>query len=67
MALLLTVLAAVLYAVGWVVGIVAVGVKWAWSALGVGWDDAHRVAQRPPTPEERPLRPVPPWPAERSG
>lgn len=65
MKLLATVLAALLYAIGWVAGIVAVALSWLWSALAVGWDDAHRLAvPRPQRPTERPVE-VPAWPAER--
>lgn len=65
MRLLATLLAAVLYGIGWVAGIVAVALAWLWSALAVGWDDAHRLAvhgrQRPSEGDVQ----VPAWPAER--
>jgi hypothetical protein len=62
---LATCLALVLYVIGWVAGIVAVAVRWVWSAVAVGWDDAHALTRRePPRPH---LRPVPAWPAEGSG
>lgn len=51
---LLTVLAGVLYGIGWGVGKVAVLVSWVWSAAAVGWDDAHSA----PTPVDAPLRQV---------
>lgn len=63
MRLLATVLAALLYGVGWVAGVVAVGLTWLWSAMAVGWDDAHRLGQQ--RPGERPVE-VPAWPAERA-
>jgi hypothetical protein len=62
---LATVLAALLYALGWVAGIAAVALAWLWSAMAVGWDDAHRLAARG---RQRPVEgevEVPPWPAER--
>jgi hypothetical protein len=63
--LLATVLAAALYAIGWVAGVVAVALRWLWSALAVGWDDAHRLAERKPQqPAEGDVQ-VPAWPAER--
>jgi hypothetical protein len=63
--LLATVLAAVLYAIGWVAGVVAVALRWLWSALAVGWDDAHRlVARSRQRPAEDDVQ-VPAWPAER--
>ena len=40
--ILLTVLAAVLYVIGWVAGKVSLMFGWAWSAVSVGWDDARR-------------------------
>lgn len=65
MRLLATALAALLYALGWLAGVVAVVVRWIWSALAVGWDDAHRLAARTgPRPAEQPVA-VPDWPAER--
>lgn len=45
---LLTLLAALLYALGWSAGLVAVVVVWCWSAMAVGWDDARRLARREP-------------------
>ena len=38
---LLTALAAVLFAVGWLVGKVSIPVGWMWAALRVGWSDAR--------------------------
>ena len=61
MRLALTILAALLYALGWVAGIVHVALRWLWSAAAVGWDDAHRPRVHAP-----PERPVPAWPAERA-
>lgn len=58
-----TALAAVLYAIGWIAGKVHVTWRWIWSALAVGWDDAHRVST--PTPSSVPTTEVPAWPAER--
>lgn len=46
MTYVLTALAAVLYALGWVAGKVALAAGWCWSALAVGWDEARR----PPLP-----------------
>lgn len=63
--MLATALAAVLYMIGWIVGVVAVAVAWAWSAIAVGWDDAHALSV--PHPDQPELRPVPAWPAERAG
>jgi len=63
--LLATVLAVLLYALGWTAGVVAVALRWLWSAMAVGWDDAHRLAARArQRPAEEPA-PVPAWPAER--
>lgn len=42
MRFLLTIIAAVLYVIGWVAGKVSLMVGWAWSAVSVGWDDARR-------------------------
>jgi hypothetical protein len=39
--LLLTVLAALLYAVGWTAGLVSLLVVWCFTAVAVGWDDAR--------------------------
>jgi hypothetical protein len=67
MKVLATALAGILYAIGWLAGIIAVAVKWLWSAIAVGWDDAHTFARRDRTPAPSPeLRSVPPWPAERA-
>lgn len=41
MKFVLTVTAAVLYALGWLAGAAAVVVAWCWSAMAVGWDDAQ--------------------------
>jgi hypothetical protein len=46
--LLLVVIAALLYAIGWAAGLVAVVVVWCWSAMAVGWDDARSLARREP-------------------
>lgn len=51
--LLLTVVAAVLYALGWCAGVVSLLVVWCWTALAVGWDDARALGSR-----ERPREPV---------
>lgn len=48
MRLLLLPLAALLYAVGWATGLVAVVALWCWSAMAVGWDDARNLARRDP-------------------
>lgn len=37
----LTVLAAVLFAFGWLVGKVSLPVGWLWAAVRVGWHDAR--------------------------
>lgn len=37
----LTVLAAVLFAFGWVVGKVSLPIGWAWAAVRVGWYEAR--------------------------
>ena len=41
MRLLLTLVAALLYAVGWCAGLVSLLAVWCWSALAVGWDEAR--------------------------
>lgn len=46
MAFLLTLIAAVLYAVGWTAGIVSLLLVWLWSAMAVGWDDARALRTR---------------------
>lgn len=51
--LLLTIVAAVLYGLGWLAGKVSFVVSWAWSAAMVGWDDA-----RGPVLVNEPLRRV---------
>lgn len=61
MRLLATVLAALLYGLGWLAGVVSVALRWVWSAVQVGWDDAHRLAQPAGKPAEP--RVVPPYPA----
>lgn len=48
MRLLLTCVAALLYAIGWVAGLVAVALLWCWSGMAVGWDDAHQRGARSP-------------------
>jgi hypothetical protein len=52
--LLLTVIAAVLYALGWVAGAVSLLVVWCWTALAVGWDDARNLSSR--ERREQPVR-----------
>lgn len=42
------VVAALLYALGWAAGLVAVVAVWCWSAMAVGWDDARSLARRDP-------------------
>ncbi|MGL5911395.1 MAG: hypothetical protein ACRCZP_15460 [Phycicoccus sp.] len=42
MTVLLTAVAALLFAVGWMAGKTALVVAWCWSALAVGWDTALR-------------------------
>lgn len=44
--LLLVCVAALLYALGWAAGLVAVAVLWCWSMAAVGWDDARRLDRR---------------------
>lgn len=46
--LLLVGIAALLYALGWAAGLVAVVVVWCWSAMAVGWDDARNLGRRDP-------------------
>ncbi len=41
MAMVATALAAVMYALGWVAGKVALVAVWCWSAVLVGWDEAR--------------------------
>lgn len=48
MRLLLTLLAALLYALGWAAGLLGIAVLWCWSAMAVGWDDARGLAPRDP-------------------
>jgi hypothetical protein len=45
--LLFTVVAAILYAVGWCAGLVSLLVVWCFTALAVGWDDARTLRRRP--------------------
>lgn len=52
MRLLLTVIAAVLYAVGWFAGVVSLLVVWCFTALAVGWDDARTLRKRERDPRE---------------
>lgn len=40
--LLLTLVAAVLYAIGWIAGKVSLVTGLAWDAVAVGWDDARK-------------------------
>lgn len=42
---LLTLVAGVLFALGWLAGKVAGVVLWCWSALAIGWDAARRPAE----------------------
>jgi type IV secretory pathway VirB2 component (pilin) len=42
----LTLIAAVLYGIGWVAGKVSLLLVWCWVALAVGWDEA-RAVERP--------------------
>lgn len=51
MRLLLTTIAAVLYALGWLAGLVSLLVVWCWTALAVGWDDARTLRRRVPARE----------------
>lgn len=46
MRILLTVLAAVLYVIGWIAGKVSLMFGWAWSAIAVGYSDARRRSVR---------------------
>ena len=46
MRLLLTIVAAVLYALGWCAGLVSLLVVWCFTALAVGWDDARTLQRR---------------------
>jgi hypothetical protein len=43
---LLVGIAALLYALGWAAGLVAVLVLWCWSQAAIGWDDARRLDRR---------------------
>lgn len=47
MFVVLTLIAAVLYAIGWVAGKVSLLVVWCWIALAVGWDEARTLARAP--------------------
>jgi hypothetical protein len=38
--IVLTVIAAVLFALGWLAGKACVAAAWCWAALAVGWDEA---------------------------
>lgn len=40
----LTVLAALLFAIGWAAGLLSVLLGWVWAAVRVGWIDARRRA-----------------------
>lgn len=51
MRLLLTVVAAVLYGLGWSAGVVSLLVVWCFTALAVGWDDARTLRSREPVRE----------------
>jgi uncharacterized membrane protein YciS (DUF1049 family) len=42
MEILLTVLAAILFAFGWIAGKIALAVQWIWHALRVGFVDARK-------------------------
>ena len=46
--LLLTVLVAVLFTVGWVAGKASLGVRWSLAAVKVGWQDARATGGRRP-------------------
>ena len=46
--LALMLVAAILYAMGWTAGMIALGSLWCWSAMAVGWDDARRRLTRTP-------------------
>jgi hypothetical protein len=43
---LLVGIAALLYALGWAAGLVAVLALWCWSGLAVGWDEARKLGRR---------------------
>ncbi len=61
MKILLVCIAALLFAIGWLAGLVAVAVIWCWSALAVGWNEARRLGRRSEVgaaPDRRPLRAV---------
>lgn len=49
---LLTVIAAVLYAIGWLLGTIVVGtwvaLAWSFTAIRIGWQDAARARLRSP-------------------
>jgi hypothetical protein len=45
---LLTCVAALLYALGWAAGLVAVVVLWCWDAVAVGWNEALQLRRRSP-------------------
>lgn len=55
MRLLLTVIAAVLYALGWCAGLVSLLAVWCFTALAVGWDDARALHR--PREQREPVRP----------
>jgi hypothetical protein len=39
---LLTVIAAILFAIGWTVGKFALAASWIGAAIRIGWEDAHK-------------------------
>lgn len=45
MSAVLTLIAAVLYAVGWLAGKVSLLAVWCWTAVAVGWDEARGTVQ----------------------
>jgi hypothetical protein len=40
--ILLLILAAIPYALGWIAGKVARAARWVWKTVKWGWDDAHK-------------------------
>lgn len=50
----LMILAGVLYAIGWLAGLIADAAVWCWSAMAVGWDSARGIDD----PVDAPLKRV---------
>lgn len=49
----LTLLVGVFWALGWLAGMAAVGVSFAYASAKTGWQDAHTQAGRPPQGQAR--------------